>query len=84
MASEDAPPDSTGPTAVFGMTDLEEALKGPNGDAVRRDVIARLEALMTQLQDQLRQGVEPSRFEATHRIHAALAMANRFMVGRGL
>jgi hypothetical protein len=78
--ADDAQRAEADPAAMFGMTDLEEALQGPDGAAIRAGVIARLDALATNLQQQMDRGIEPNRFETARRILGAVATARRVMV----
>ncbi len=59
----------------FGITDLEDALRGPDGEAVRDHVLARLEDVRSSVDAALAQGVARSRFEAMQTVSIALRTA---------
>jgi hypothetical protein len=64
----------------FGMTDLEEALRGPDGAAVCQGVTARLAALRGDVAAAIRAGAPPDAYAALEKISAALAAASGLMV----
>lgn len=59
----------------FGMTELEERLRGPSGAAVRDDVLARLDALARHLVEESRAGLPPAAFRRNDSIGQAIAAA---------
>lgn len=59
----------------FGMTDLEEALRGPGGEAVRDEALARLDAALDRVEAALRAGLDPRLFTPTESIRGALVTA---------
>ena len=61
--------------ADFGMTDLEEALRGPNGPAVAKDLINRLNALDDSLKSKMAAGVTPEEFTKLGVIRNSFAAA---------
>lgn len=74
---EPSRPDQPAPAAEpFGMTDLEDALRGPDGPAVRDRVLSRIETLQDTVDSALAQGVARNQYEATRTISAALRAAH--------
>ncbi len=77
--------DAVEPTFDFGITDLEEALRGPEGAALQAQLAARLEALGQAQAEAMRGGLAPEAYEEARRLGEALAAARdvviRFPVG---
>jgi len=67
--------DRSGTDASFGMTDLEEALQGPDGATVRAEALARLDGALLRVEARLRDGLDPRQFAPTESIRAALVTA---------
>ena len=73
------PPDAPSEETDFGMTDLEETLRGPDGASVRADLVERLDAAMKRVQAEMMDGVPPYLYEPARRIYTALATAHGLM-----
>ncbi|MEE7479098.1 EscE/YscE/SsaE family type III secretion system needle protein co-chaperone [Methylobacterium hispanicum] len=67
--------DADRPEPSFGMTDFEEALRGPSGGEVRRASLARLDAALDRVEVQLRAGLDPRHRAPTQSLRAALVTA---------
>lgn len=62
-------------TAGFGMTDLEEALRGPDGERVRDETLARLDARLATVSAAIDAGLGPDVYDDAVAIRRALASA---------
>jgi hypothetical protein len=65
----------------FGMTDLEEALRGPGGAEIAKDLIDRFDILDEQLKSQIAAGVAPDEFAKISVIRNSFAAARHILVG---
>lgn len=59
----------------FAMTDLEEQLQGPDGQAKQETTIARLEELKKQVISSSQDGLNPEQFELARTVVQALNAA---------
>ncbi len=59
----------------FGMTDLEERLKGPDGHALREQILERLTALGNETKAGLDGGLAPDEYAIAESTYGALAAA---------
>ena len=74
-----APHQDTPAGADFGMTDLEEALRGPEGSAIRQDSIERLARMSARLESELDRGAPPDRYDRLKAMQIAVATASRIL-----
>lgn len=76
--------DPGGPEAAdgagFGMTDLEEALRGPDGRRVRDETLAQLEARLAEVSAAIDRGLGPDVYDAAIAIRRSLASARDVML----
>lgn len=63
----------------FGMTDLEEALRGPDGAAVREDAITRLDDMSRRVEAELTRGAPPGRYDRLKAMQIAISTASRIV-----
>jgi hypothetical protein len=77
MAGE--PAEQDGPS---GMTDLQEALMGADGDVVRRDGLARLDASLARLDARLMTGLDPRDMSRSRQVRQALEAARLVLAGK--
>jgi hypothetical protein len=59
-------------TDQFSMTDLGEALRGPDGPKKRKEVLATLEALKAKVDSSIKEGAPPAEFEKQQKISRAV------------
>jgi hypothetical protein len=73
---------NTGPSQPvdFGMTDIEEALRGPQGPSVRQELLERLDRLTGEFSEKLRLGLPPTDYARAQAIANALAAAREVVV----
>jgi hypothetical protein len=64
----------------FGMTDLEEKLRGPGGKAARAALISRLEQLGSEFAAKLKSGLTPADYAKADAIAKALAAAREIVI----
>jgi len=76
MTAPEPPP----PVPAFGMTDLEEELRGPGAQAVRSALVARLGALQERIQEEMKTGMAPEDFARAKAIATALAAAKEVVL----
>jgi hypothetical protein len=65
----------------FDFTELGERLRGPNGGEVAEEALQRLGRLAAETETRLAGGLPPEEYEANRRLSAALAAAQRVVVG---
>jgi len=70
----------TGGAFDFGMTELEERLRGPCGRDVAEAAVARLDARRMALEEELQAGVAVERREELNVVLNSLAVAKEIMV----
>lgn len=77
------PPDETGdaPPSTVTMTDLGEALLGPDGPKIAADLLARIRHLGSGIMKEMRDGTAPERFAALEAVKKALDQAEKIVVG---
>jgi type III secretion system YseE family protein len=63
------------PALDFGMTDLEERLRGPEGPAAIAQLRSRFEQLRTEIRSEIASGLPPDQFTRAQALGAALAAA---------
>jgi hypothetical protein len=73
-------PAETAPVSDFGMTDLEEALRSPDGAAVRSGLIEHLGKLSADIAAQMRGGLSPGDFTRADAVAKALAAAREVVI----
>jgi hypothetical protein len=64
----------------FGMTDLEERLRGADAEAERDRLIARFGVLDEYIRGQMSAGVTPEAFEKMRLLRVALAHARKIVI----
>ncbi len=64
----------------FGMTDLEEVLRGPDGAEARESIISRLSERLAEIDARIAQGVPQQEFEAVNAIQRSLVTARNVML----
>ena len=64
-----------GGAAGFGVTDLEEALFGPQGAERAKELIQRFDQLKAELESDIKAGLPPDRYEKAQTIGNSLAAA---------
>jgi hypothetical protein len=64
----------------FGMTDLEERLRGPTGREVAEAALARLDARLNELETQLSTGVPAETLTQLNVVLNSVAAAKEIMV----
>jgi type III secretion system YseE family protein len=74
-------PATNGDGADFGMTDLEERLRGPGGAAEADRLIARLAGLRDQVEAELKRGLAPGDYQRAQDLAKSLAAAATIMIG---
>ena len=60
---------------AFGMTDLEDALRGPDGEQARHSALARIDAAVRRIQAHLEAGVDPRQIETIKIMQRSLLVA---------
>ena len=73
-------PGETVPVSDFGMTDLDEALRGPDGETVRTGLIEHLGKLSAEIAVQMRGGLSPGDFGRADAVAKALAAAREVVI----
>jgi hypothetical protein len=68
------------PPMDFGMTDIEEALRGPDGQAVRAALMARLDQRSAEFAAKLKSGLPPAEYGRADAIAKALAAAREIVI----
>lgn len=68
---------------TFGMTDLEEALRGPDGPAVRERLLLRIDQLRQEFDAEIMRGVSADTFRNYQYIHKSLAAARDIVLASG-
>lgn len=69
-----------GNSAAFAMTDLAEALKGPDGNAVAAEILARLTRLEEEINQCKRSGLSPADYSHAEIIAAAIVAARNIVL----
>lgn len=69
--------------AGFGMTDLEEALRGPEGLATRRETLLRLDCMAERVKSRIVRGIQVAEFERTNALAGAIAAATHILSRTG-
>ena len=77
------PSNETGdaPPSTATMTDLGEALLGPDGPKIAGDLLARIRFLGGNIMQEMRDGTSPDRFAALEAVKNALDQAEKIMLG---
>jgi hypothetical protein len=74
-------PDATPAQPIdFGMTDLEERLRGPDSKTTRAALVARLEQLAGEFATKLKTGLSPADYARADAIANALAAAREIVI----
>jgi hypothetical protein len=66
--------------AGYGMTDLEESLRGPDASRVCAAIISRLAALDAQIDARLGSGLRPDQYARAQSIRNCVATAREMMI----
>ena len=74
------PDGKAAPGADFGMTDIEEALRGPDAESVRFALIDRLTRQSAEFAVKLKSGLPPAEFRRADAIAKALAAALEIVI----
>lgn len=80
MTDAARPPGSAPAGEIFGLTDLEDRLWGPDRAAVRAETLERLRSRLERVQKAIDAGLTRKDFEAAQRIGISLAAAREIMV----
>jgi hypothetical protein len=64
----------------FGMTDLEEVLMSPDGEAARRDALACLDSSLAQVDARLLAGLDPRQMTRARAVRDALDTARAMLL----
>jgi hypothetical protein len=70
----------SGPPADFAMTELEEALKGPDGKSAAAAILARFDNLAEEIAAHQRSGPSPRDYARAEVIGNALAAAREIVI----
>ncbi|WP_375453292.1 EscE/YscE/SsaE family type III secretion system needle protein co-chaperone [uncultured Methylobacterium sp.] len=80
MATDETSP---APEAGFGMTDLEESLRGPEGSATRREALLRLDGMAERVRSRIGRGIQAAEFERTNALANAITAATHILSRTG-
>lgn len=70
------------PAWGFGMTDLQDALIGPDGPAARRDALACIDTSLAHLDARVLGGLNPQQMTQTGAVRDALETARAVLTGQ--
>lgn len=68
------------PELPLGMTDLEEALRGPNGVAVRDESVEQLEAAMRRIHAAIHAGLPAAEHDSAMVVREGLAVGRAILL----
>src|SRR5262245_57928410 len=69
-----------GMTDVFGMTDLEERLRGVEGEQIAKELLARFHSIDAELSARIASGLSPEDFARATVTRNSLAAANNILI----
>ena len=70
----------TPPADPFGMTDIEERLRAPDGEEYRKRLLDSLEDLDSRLSSKMAPGLAPDEFERVRLLRQAVASAREIVL----
>ncbi len=65
---------------AFAMTDIEDGLRGPDGETFRAQLVDRLDRRAAEFADKLRIGLSPTDYAQAEAIAKALAAAREVVL----
>ena len=70
----------TSPAEPFGMTDIEDRLRGPDGETYRQDLLNSLNSIEERLTVDLASGLSREAFEQVRQVLGAVASAKEIVL----
>ena len=70
----------TPPSEPFGMTDIEDRLRGPEGEAYRQELLKSLNLIEERLSADLNSGLSREAYEQARQVLAAVASAKEIVL----